>query len=50
VVKAQAAVKEEEGVAQVASTLARAKKSRSLIAWIKLIKKKELYLSVNLRR
>jgi hypothetical protein len=46
----KAAVKEEEEVAQVASTLARANKSRSLIARIKLIKEKEPYLSVNLLR
>jgi 3-dehydroquinate dehydratase len=46
----EAAVEEEEEIAQVASTLARANKSQSLIAWIKLIKKEELYLSINLPR
>jgi hydroxymethylglutaryl-CoA reductase len=44
----EAAVEEEEEIAQVASTLARANESRSLIAWMKLIKEEELYLSVNL--
>ena len=44
----EAAIKEEEEIAQVASTLAKANKSRLLIVKIKLIKEKELYLSVNL--
>jgi hypothetical protein len=44
----EAAVEEEEEIAQVASTLARANESRSLIARMKLIKEGELYLSVNL--
>jgi hypothetical protein len=44
----EAAVEEEEEITQVASTLARANESRSLIAWMKLIKEEELYLSVNL--
>jgi hypothetical protein len=44
----EAAVEEEEEIAQVASTLARANESRLLIAWMKLIKEEELYLSVNL--
>jgi hypothetical protein len=43
----EAAVEEEEKITQVASTLARANESRPLIAWIKLIKEEELYLSVN---
>ena len=45
---AEAAVEGEEEIAQVASTLARANESRSLIAWMKLVKEEELYLSVNL--
>ena len=44
----EAVVEEEEEIAQVASTLARVNESRPLIAWIKLIKEEELYLSVNL--
>jgi hypothetical protein len=44
----EAAVEEEEEITQVASTLTRANESRSLIAWMKLIKEEELYLSVNL--
>ncbi len=44
----EAAMEEEEEIAQIASTLARANKSQLLIAWIKLIKEEKLYLSVNL--
>jgi len=44
----EAAVEEEEEITQVISTLTRANESRSLIAWMKLIKEEELYLSVNL--
>jgi hypothetical protein len=43
----EATIKEEEKIAQVVSTFAKVNKSRSLIAWMKLIKKEELYLSVN---
>jgi hypothetical protein len=44
----EAAVEEKEEIIQVVSTLAKANEPRSLIAWMKLIKEKELYLSVNL--
>jgi hypothetical protein len=46
--RVEAAVEEEEEVVQVVSTLTRANESRSLIAWMKLVKEEELYLSVNL--
>jgi hypothetical protein len=44
----EAAVEEEEEIAQIASILTKANESRLLIVWMKLIKEEELYLSMNL--